>query len=138
MKPRIFFWIPFLFLFYAPFCHADSASGILVPYQQSPAYQQYQKRPKSELSKILYLMDRFRERRDFKVVLSQVEYDSEQSLKYAKDYIARHYHQEKAKEWVMENAYRGSDGNIFYLKYPDGQQKILRDALVEELKRIEA
>lgn len=108
----------------------------LAPHTESFAYKQYQLRPKSELSKLYYLMDRYNGS-DFKVLYDGAEYDSGAALKYAKSYIAKHYRKQPARAWVTENAYRSGSGSAIYLKSPEGKTTLLRDALIEELKTIE-
>jgi hypothetical protein len=110
--------------------------AVLPPFQETPAYQQYQKRPKSELSKILYLMDRFKQAPVI-VIYDRVEYESEIALKHAKSYVAKHYHRQDAAEWIRENAYRSVNGSVIYLKAPDGEKRVLRDVLIEELQKVQ-
>ncbi len=125
-----------MFLGFSQTLQAVGVEAGLMPYQESPAYQQYQKRPRNDFSKILYLMDRFKGA-PLKVIYDQTEYESSVALKYARDYVAKHYHKENAVNWVRENAYRSAGGGVIYVKYPDGKKRELREALVEELKKIE-
>ncbi len=129
---RLFF---FAALFFLTAAAAFSTSVVLPPYQETNAYKQYQRRPKSELSKLVYLMDRFKGSA-YTVIFNQVEYDSEVALKHAKSYIAKNYDKENASEWIKEHSYRSPSGQIIYLKDPDGKTQPLRDALISELKRI--
>lgn len=103
--------------------------------ETSPAYQKYQNRPKTELSKLIYLMDYFRGT-EYKVVYDKMEYDSTTALQTAKNYIAKHYTNENALTWVKEHSYRSAGGQIIYLKSPDGKSETLRDALVRQLQVI--
>ena len=112
-----------------------SVERVLPPQVQSTAYQRYQNRPKNELSKLIYLMDRFKGT-EYKVLYNQTEYDSETALQQAKNYIAKHYHQEDAIQWIQAHAYRSASGEIIYLKSTDGKTEILRDALTHELKTL--
>lgn len=114
---------------------AISAQG-LQPYQESPAYKQYQKRPKSELSKLIYLMDRFKGSQ-YTVLFDGAEYDSLKALKYAKSYIAKHYQKEEAENWLRDHAYRSPSGKVIYLKTPEGKTEVLRDSLIQELKLVQ-
>lgn len=102
---------------------------------QTTAYHKYKNRPKNELSKLIYLMDRFKGT-GYKVLYNQMEYDSATALQQAKNYIAKHYQQENAEAWVREHAYRSAAGEIIYLHFEDGKKEILRDALVRELKTL--
>ena len=136
MNRRIAIFFLFLSAGLSQGLQAAGVDAGLIPYQESPAYQQYQKRPKSDFSKILYLMERFKGA-PLTVVYDQTEYESGVALKYARDYVAKHYHKEDAAKWVGENAYRSVGGNVIYVKYQDGKKQELREALIKELKRIE-
>lgn len=117
----------------AAFCPVSMAE---IPLKgNSPAYQKYQNRPKNELSKLIYLMDVYRGT-DYKVVYNKMEYDSTAALQTAKNYIAKHYSNQNALEWVQQHSYRSTGGQIIYLKSADGKSEILRDALVRELKAL--
>lgn len=118
-----------------------NASVFILPAQAGPsgktsaAYTNYQKRPKTELSKLIYLMDYFRGT-GYQVIFNNQYYDSATSLQHAKNYIAKHYRNENAAHWVSDNAYRSNGGQVIYLVSPDGKKEILRDALVRELKAL--
>lgn len=114
---------------------AARVEAVLPPFQETLAFKQYQKRPQSELSKILYLMDRFK-KAPVIVIYDRVEYESDVALKYAKSYVAKHYRREDAAAWIRENAYRSLHGGVIYVKLPDGNKRLLRDLLIEELGNI--
>jgi hypothetical protein len=131
-------WLLFILILSIPsLAGAAVIEAVMPPFQETLAYKQYQKRPKSELSKILYLMDRFK-KTSLKVIYDRVEYESDVALKHAKSYVAKHYKRENAAVWIREHAYRSTSGTVIYVKYPDGEKKLLRDILIEELKNIEA
>lgn len=138
MKPqRLIFRVPLLaaFLLFGESAHA-SVAQYLQPPQESPAFKQFQQRPKSELSKLLYLMDRFRNS-EFKVVYNGTEYDSKFALKETKKYIAKNYKNTPAENWIKTHAYRAQGGgDLIYLKDPTGKAYLLRDVLLEELLRL--
>ncbi len=121
----------FIMLTLTPFAYGDAVQ--LSPYQESQAYKTYQRRPKTELSKLVYVMDRYKSS-DYKVIFDKVEYDSLTALKYAKNYVAKHYKKQNAEDWIKDHAYRSPSGQVIYLKEPSGKTKNLRDALIEELQ----
>ena len=134
MKKLSLLYVFVLFVFsYSAF--ALKASTITTPAPQSPAYQQYLKRPKNEMSKLLYLMDRFKQA-PLTVIYDRVEYESDIALKHAKSYVAKHYQRQNAAEWIQENAYRSLHGSVIYVKFPDGEKRVLRDVLIEELNHL--
>lgn len=117
---------------------AGTGGFFMEPLKSSPAYQQYQRRPKSELSKLLFLMDRFKGS-PAEVVYDGSHYDSSFALKNAKAYIAKNYKKnQRAELWVREHAYRSDPGRqLILFKYPDGNTRPLRDVLLEELAGLE-
>ncbi|HTL48952.1 MAG TPA: hypothetical protein VL688_12900 [Verrucomicrobiae bacterium] len=117
---------------------ASAAVQLLQPMQESYAYKQYAMRKKSELSKILYLIDRFTGS-PYKVLYDGVEYDSAEALRYVRQYLAKHYKKENAEAWLKLHAYRSEpQGNVIYLKAPDETTKPLIDVLLGELQSLES
>lgn len=117
-----------------------SLAGSLTAIEESQAFHRYSTRKKSELSKLLYLMDRFKGT-GYKVIYDGREYDSDQAALESKKFIAKNYKQEPAEDWVRYHAYRSNPGgNVIQVKTPDGELQLLRDLLMSELeslKRIE-
>ena len=100
----------------------------------SAAMRNYDRRPKTELSKLIYLMDVYRNT-GYLVIHDSVEYEPQVALRKAKDYIQRNYRKQAAERWVKEHAYRSkSSGEIIYLKSPKGEIEPLRDALLRQLQ----
>lgn len=124
-------------LFFGTAAAASADMEALAPHAESYAYKQYQLRPKSELSKIYYLMDRYQGSK-FKVIYDGAEYDSGKALSYAKSYVKKHYKKEEAREWVKMHSTRSASGRAIYLKSPDGKTTLLRDELMKELDAIES
>lgn len=101
--------------------------------KESPAYHQYLKRPKSELSKIIFLLDHFKTQK-VKIIYNDNYYQPAHILGLVRAHIALTYKKESAEEWIRKNAYKSwSKNKIIYLEYPEGHRKILRDLLLEEL-----
>lgn len=111
----------------------------LPPIKQSQAYQQYALREsKTELSKLLYLMDRYRQT-PYIIHYEGHDYDAQAALMQARKYVAKNYQKEPAEEFIRVHAYRPKIGSsILYVKYPDGQTVLLRDILLDELKALES
>ena len=130
-----------------PAAYAKPAQGtvihtylnILGPLPDSKAYKLYQKRPKSEFSKLLFLMDRFRHS-DAKLIYDGRQFEPREALKTVKQYIVKHYDRKSdAKKWVEKHAYRSEgSGQIIYMKFDDQPKQILRDVLIGELEKLEA
>ena len=114
---------------------AASEESVLVPFKESAPYQQYLRRPKGELSKLAYLMDRL-STPDLKVLSDGDEFAADYFMKDAKRYLPYSRH-ENAVNFIKNYFYRSDSGTILYLKYPDGHLRSLRDVLLEELMDLE-
>lgn len=134
----------FIFFFALNFLAADqnlkAASTVqpgLAP-NESTAFTAYSKRPKTELSKLIYLLDLYKGS-PCSVIYEGIDYESDKALKQAKSYLARHYKGQPAEAWLKANAYRSlGKGAVIYLKSPDGQRIPLRDVLISELKKLDS
>jgi len=103
----------------------------------SPALQQYLLRPHTELSKIIYLIDRFKEL-DPQLSYEGATYTAQQAHGYVMDYVATHYRGEDAKAWISEHAYRSlSKREIIYIRLENGKWKQLNKVLLDELKALD-
>lgn len=114
-------------------------SAALEPRGTSAAFNQYLRRPKTELSKLIFLMDRFKSS-SAEVIYDGAHYDSEFALKAAKSYMAKHYHKnQEADAWIRENAYRSNPGRkVILYQERNGDAKPLRDVLLKELELLES
>lgn len=110
----------------------------LGPVQSSNAYKQYQNRSSSELSKLIFLLDRF----NAPGVEMRIEgnvYTSDKAFPYSKGYLAKNYKKEKAEDWIRQHCYRSTGNNeIIYMRVDGGDFKPARDVLIEELKGLES
>jgi len=116
---------------------AGMAVSALGPLKTSAAFSQYQKRPKTELSKLIFLMDRFKGC-PAEVIYDGQHYDSDFALKAAKSYKASHNKKKQAaEEWIRENAYRSDPGRqVILYKEPKREPRPLRDILLGELEAL--
>jgi len=125
------------FLIFSPLDEQMIAEEPLRSPKESQAYQRYHLRPKTELSRLLYLMDRF-VGTPIQVIYNGNAYDADRAVKYARGYIARHYQNENVELWIQRNTYRSNpEGRIIYFRYPDGSRRPARDALLEELDKLD-
>jgi hypothetical protein len=125
----------FTALFFSPTKEIAASEEVLPPAEESEAFRQYLRRPRIELAKLIYLMDRFRSS-DFEVIYDGNTYDVGTAVNYAKGYIAEHHKRdEKADHWVKVHAYRSDPGGkIIYAKASNGKRYIVRDLLLKELE----
>lgn len=109
----------------------------LEPIQDSEAFRKYQNRTPTELSKLIYLLDRFNTP-ETEIQIDGNVYASEKAFPYGKSYLAKSYKKEKAADWLREHCYRTQTNNqIIYIRVPGEDFRPFRDVLIEELERLE-
>jgi len=105
----------------------------LPPVRESEAFQQYKKRTPSELSRILYLIERFKGTTT-EVLYDGTFYKSDVAVPIARWFLAVNYKKQTAEQWVKQ--YCTSTifyGNPIRVKLPDSTFRTSRDLLLEEL-----
>ncbi len=119
------------FLFLAAPLFADGAA--LPSLEKSRAFIQYERRPQSELSKLIYLIDRYKDS-ELSIFYEGQLYDAATAAKYAKNYLRKNYKKGTAENWVSRHCYRSTgQGSVIYVHYPDGAKRIMKDVMLEEL-----
>ena len=107
-------------------------------FDKSAAYELYIKRPRTELSKLLYLKDVL-QRSDYDVIYNGKTYDPDAIASLISMYVRVNYKKEKAENWITKHAYRSlSKGQVIYLRDPHGKRFILKDVLLQELRTLPA
>ncbi len=118
-----------------------AAPGLQIPdpIMQSRALQRFQNRPLSELSKLLYLVDRLGET-DVQIVYEKNTYYSKLVLPVARWYVSQHYDKkDSAEDWLSKWCYRSlGSGEPVWVKYKDGSLRSARDLLLEELDQLDS
>ncbi len=132
---RLIIRITALFLL-AGSAFAGNAPLTLLPAETTPAYAQYSRRPSTELSKLIYLIDRFKETA-LQVLYDGYEYTAPEAARYAKNFLAKNYKEGSADSWVKNHCYRTEGGSIIYLKDPAGELRPLQDVLLTELETLQ-
>lgn len=89
------------------------------------------------MAKLLYLMDRF-VNTPFAVIYDGTVYDANTAVEYARSYIAKNFHKEKAESWIKIHAHRSGSGRLIYIRYPNGERRPASEVLLEELKLLNA
>lgn len=119
------------------------AEGILAlypsftPLHESAAYQQFRNRPVSELSKLIYLIDRFGAS-DIEVLYDGHYFSAVFSARVARWFLSRHYRRENTEQWIMRWCNTTVPaGNLIWVKLPDGKFALAREILLQELKDLE-
>lgn len=108
------------------------------PIKDSFAYKQFMNRKdQSDLSKLIYLIDRF-SGTDIQVVYDGISYKSAFAAGVAKWFLARKYSKETVNEWILKWCNRTIlAGNLIWVKFPDGATKLSREVLTNEVKALE-
>lgn len=107
------------------------------PIEESKAYQQYVLRPQTELSKLIFLIDRFGEA-DAQVLYENINYPASFSAKFCRAFLPIHYKQETAEYWVKHWATTSfPSGKPIWLKLPDGSFLRTRDVFLDELAALD-
>lgn len=108
------------------------------PIKDSFAYKQFMNRKdQSDLSKLIYLIDRF-SGTDIQVVYDGISYKSSFAAGVAKWFLARKYNKETVSEWILKWCNRTIlAGNLIWVKFPDGSVKLSREVLTNEVEALE-
>lgn len=105
-------------------------------FKESNAFKQYETRPRSELSKLIYLLDRFNAP-GVEIKIDGNIYSTDKAFPYSKGYLAKNYKKEKAEAWIRAHCYRSMEGNkIIYMRVDGGDFRPVRDMLIDELKSL--
>lgn len=108
----------------------------LEPLQESAAYKKYQNRTPTELSKLIFLLDRFNTT-ETEIQIDGNIYTSEKAFPFGKSYLAKNYKKEEAANWLREHCYRTKDSNkVIYLRAGDEKFRPFRDVMIEELDKL--
>jgi hypothetical protein len=125
----------------APALSQDAAGGefSLLSKTESRAFQHFQSRPVSELSKLLYLVDRLGEK-EVEIIYEKKSYPSHFVRPVARWYVSQHYNKkDSAKDWLSKWCYRSiGSGEPVWVKNQNGSLRAARDILLEELGHLDS
>ncbi|OGW80636.1 MAG: hypothetical protein A3G33_09895 [Omnitrophica bacterium RIFCSPLOWO2_12_FULL_44_17] len=135
-------FLVFLFLFSAKAFALDGLKDAGAPLYpgfprcaESRAYQQFQKRPMTELSKLVYMCDRLFDS-NVEVLFEDQYYSAKFAAGVSRIFVAAHYRQEKAEDWIKRWGSTSPSGKPVWVKLPDGSFKLAKDVLLAELKEL--
>ncbi|MBI3306494.1 MAG: hypothetical protein HYZ84_01620 [Candidatus Omnitrophica bacterium] len=115
---------------------SSKKSYIFSPVEESRAFQQFKTRPDSDLSRLLFLIDRFG---DFNIIIryDNYDYNAQFAARIARWFIARRYKGETVDKWIMQwcNTSIGT-GSLIWVKLPDGNFRLAREVLFDEVKNL--
>ena len=108
------------------------------PLEKTEAFKQYQLRPKGDLSKLVYLIDRFAQS-DIEIIYEGLHVPSRPAAAVAKWFLSRNYKKQTPGEWIYQWCNRTiPNGRLVLVKLPDGSTLPGRDVLFNELAALEA
>lgn len=117
-------------------CFSANAFAALPPILESDAFARYRKRMKTELSKLIYLLDRFNTP-DMEIKIDGNTYRSELAFPFAKAFLAVYYKKEKAEVWIQKYCYRSPFTNQVMLGCMKDEKCVPgRDLLLGELEEL--
>ncbi len=126
----------FVILFLISAVFPALAHAELEPLTQSAAFKRYQARPASELSKLIYLLDRFNVP-GIEIKIDGNIYPAEVAFPFAKFYLALNYRKERAEVWIQKHCYRSPFTNVIMLgRLPGEAFRPGRDMLFDGLKEL--
>ena len=107
------------------------------PLGESMAYRQYQRRPKNELSKLLFLIDRFAQSK-VEIIYDGFHFPAAKAAGMARWFLSRNYKKQTAEEWIFQWCNTTVPrGKIILVKLPDGSTELGREVLLGELAALE-
>ncbi|HTL47686.1 MAG TPA: hypothetical protein VL688_06450 [Verrucomicrobiae bacterium] len=126
-------------LFSGPVVAAESSSdGAFPALENTTAFEQYRRRPFTEESKILCLIDRFA------VPSAEILYEGHYfkasfAARVVRLYLAANYKGESARSWILKKCYRSHQaGVIIWAKLPGSDNfRMAKDVLLEELDKLD-
>jgi hypothetical protein len=90
------------------------------PLAESRAFLQYQRRPKNDLSKLLFLIDRFGQSK-VEIVYDGFHFPAAQAAGVARWFLARNYKKQTPEQWIFQWCNTTVPrGKIILVKLPDG------------------
>ncbi len=132
MKQTVVFFALFLGLAFP----LQAFEAALPAMSDSQAYKLYARQPKSELSKLLYLMNRFKEGR-VGVIYNGQHYKSEEAFRIARDFLRKNYKKESAEFWIKKYCTRTDKGGVILFKDANNDTRPAAEAAMEELQALE-
>lgn len=105
--------------------------------EQSEAYKEYLKKPATDFSKMICLLNYFRTAPVI-VQFEGIDYTPEFAYPFGLVYLMTNYRNEKPEHWARKHCYRSIFTNkIIYFKFRDGSSRPARDVIIEKFDELE-
>jgi hypothetical protein len=129
-------FISFSLVFWGMASAVSGAEG-LEPVEQSQAYQEFLKKPGSDLSKMICLLNYFRTAPVI-VQFEGTDYTAQAAYPFGLVYLMTNYRNEQPEQWARKHCYRSLFGNnIIFFKFQDGSSRPARDVIIEKYHELE-
>ena len=126
-----------LALFWGGISPAALGAERLQPLAESQAYQDFLKKPATDFSKMVCLLNYFRTAPVI-VRFEGIDYTPEFAYPFGLVYLMTNYHNEKPEQWARKHCYRSIFSNkIIYFKFRDGSSRPARDVILEKFQELE-
>ncbi len=101
--------------------------------ETSEAFEQYLKKPRTNLAKLLFGLNYFRTA-PVMVRYDDVDYSPQFAYPLGLAYLLTHYRNEDPERWIKKNCYRSPTADkIMYFKFPDGNYYPVREVFIKTL-----
>ncbi len=128
----------FAVVFLCVFSVSSLVSAEIPPIQDSSAFIRYKNRIKTDLSKLVYLMERFNIQ-GLEIRIDGNIYPAALAFPFARAYLALNYNHEKAEDWIQKHCYRSPFTNeVMLVRMDGGPYEVGRDFLLRELEALKA
>lgn len=109
----------------------------LEPLAQSTAYQEFLKKPGTDLAKMICVLNYFRTA-PVVVQYDGIDYTAEAAYPVGLVYLMTNYRNEQPEEWAKKHCYRTLFGNnIIFFRFQDGSSRPARDVIIEKYHELE-
>ena len=134
--PHLVMGLLFVGIYFSASPQAFAKKYVMASVPECAAFKQFQMRPVSHLSKLLYLIDRFGTL-DIQVRYDGHDYSAAFVARLAKWFLARNYNKQEPREWVMRWCNTSIGGQLIWVRMPNGSYRLAREILLEELDALE-
>ena len=122
----------------ALFCPAAFAfEAQMPPLEESRAFHEYALRPESDLSRLIYLIDRFKEAK-IDIVYGGLTVQPQFAAGIAKWFLSKQYEGQTARQWIIQWCSETvPSGEVIWVRDSQGKYVASRALLFEELEKLE-
>ena len=121
--------------FFSPVSHA-AIKNEFGPLRESTAYAQFKMRPLNDLSRLIYLIDRFSDT-GVEIIYDGNYFKAKFAGRIAMWFLSQRYRKETPEQWIMRWCNVSIPANnLIWVKMPSGKVRLAREVLMDELKAL--